>query len=1475
MLQYRSARTAKVAALLSATALSAVATPAFAQSYSEQSASNINYTTGTLTGTPEALYLESTGGNVTTSVDTITATSLPQDYASIVRLVTDGGAIVGDFGSITATGSGAIFGIEAISQTGTVDISVGDMDLDGYRTFGVLAQSDGAVSIDAGNVIMRGLTYDEIDFWTPDALVAVSTGSTAIVTADMVTISGLYSTAAAAVGYGDATVIVGDVLSTGTQGSVIYARSDTGDVLIDIGNIDVLGENNSALSGSAINGSLTVNIDSLLADATSNRGINVSAATALTIDAGAVVADAYAINAIGTANGTPDIDVRIYAAAVSATQQAIRLRGDDIDVLIEGEETIVEGVGKAIDIEATGTITLENQGTVTGSGLDSYAIHTTTTGDGATVITSNVVQNGGDGGFGILANSGAGAITIVANETRTTGAIGASNTPDAIVAVSTSGDIAITSAIATTEGLGGSSIAAVSQLGDVTIVSDYSASGGDNGINIYGQGTNVSIDAATVEMAGTGQSVYAVATDFADVRVGDISGVNGAYGVYARASGAAQIVVDGDVHTTEYGALAVSTGLTSVVVNGTVTSDASYGVASIGDQGADATVSEGGSVTGAGTGVVLRSFGPGQSVLFNAGTITGGTAYGASFLGDGEAILVNDGTIVGGELGAVLGTVSGDTVLTSETSRIDGMVDLGDGYDRLQLSQSETGVAATGEVAQTINVELLEAIDGRFRADTDMASSFEKIDIQEMAELVVEVDANGAALTATNIDLDGRLVVEVADETNASITDLTANAVTGTGTLVMGGEGVFVIDDGAMLQQEGGVAVESGIVQLADIASYDGLVTTSGTGTFALGEGDFTGNLVNDGNFVVDRATDFAFVGDFSGTGNFEKNGDSQIVFEGLYSFDGTTTVNGGSVALAGVLDPTTEITLNDGVFDLSMVEGSEATILLLEGDGGTLILGGTDLVVDQMTDSDYAGDITGDGTITKDGTGTLSLSGDLSFTGDFAVEDGKLAINGDASGATFVVDAGGTLGGNGTLGDTTVSGGTLGAGNSIGHLTIDGDLVLTADSTFEVEVNDAGDADLVSVTGMADLGGSTLSVLAEDGIYAPLTTYTILTADGGVSGEFGEATSNFAFLTPVVTYNATDVILTMARNDIDFVDLAVTGNQAGIAGLISDLGFASPLYYQTLLLSQGNVAADFETLTGEQYPALSSALIETGSMLARQIVPIAPAGDGVYAWGKGLVNTTSADARSDWRGVDLDGTGLAGGFGYGKGGLSVSVGAGRTWQDSDAIDLDGLDMTLWTANLAYRGGGLSASFGVTIGNGDGVLSRDTRLGAIQETVEGALDAKLTAVSGEASYGFAVGGATLAPYVGLSSVSVDLDNVQETGGATALRVAGLDRTVTFGDVGLRLEAGVGTNGWVMAQGGLRQAWGDRASEAVVSFANSGTTSIGAMPIDKSALRLGLGGGFTSGRVSLSLGYDGMLSSSFDSHGGKIGLGVQF
>src|SRR5690606_6823139 len=151
--------------------------------------------------------------------------------------------------------------------------------------------------------------------------------------------------------------------------------------------------------------------------------------------------------------------------------------------------------------------------------------------------------------------------------------------------------------------------------------------------------------------------------------------------------------------------------------------------------------------------------------------------------------------------------------------------------------------------------------------------------------------------------------------------------------------------------------------------------------------------------------------------------------------------------------------------------------------------------------------------------------------------------------------------GGSGTLGHVNVSrGGALSPGNSIGTLTVDGDLDFGDRSTFWVEVNDGGDvaginSDLLLVTGAATIDeGARVRVSPANGTdtgqtYAEETTYRILTASS-VTGTFGSVDSDFAFLTPELSYDATNVYMTLAKT-ADFEEVAATGNQRNIARIL------------------------------------------------------------------------------------------------------------------------------------------------------------------------------------------------------------------------------------------------------------------------------------------------------------------------------------
>ena len=188
-----------------------------------------------------------------------------------------------------------------------------------------------------------------------------------------------------------------------------------------------------------------------------------------------------------------------------------------------------------------------------------------------------------------------------------------------------------------------------------------------------------------------------------------------------------------------------------------------------------------------------------------------------------------------------------------------------------------------------------------------------------------------------------------------------------------------------------------------------------------------------------------------------------------------------------------------------------------------------------------------------------LNLTGNNTYTGGTAVLGGTLAVNGSVAG-NVAVGAAGTLGGNGTIGGNVVNAGTLAPGNSIGTLNVNGNFVQAAGSTYQVEANAAGQADRINVGGAGgDIQGGTVQVLAQPGSYANSTTYTILRATGGVTGTYSGVTSNFAFLTPTLTYDANDVFLTLSLGQTAFTPsfLALTPNQRAV-GVALNQSFAT-----------------------------------------------------------------------------------------------------------------------------------------------------------------------------------------------------------------------------------------------------------------------------------------------------------------------------
>src|SRR5262249_34834071 len=137
------------------------------------------------------------------------------------------------------------------------------------------------------------------------------------------------------------------------------------------------------------------------------------------------------------------------------------------------------------------------------------------------------------------------------------------------------------------------------------------------------------------------------------------------------------------------------------------------------------------------------------------------------------------------------------------------------------------------------------------------------------------------------------------------------------------------------------------------------------------------------------------------------------------------------------------------------------------------------------------------------------------------------------ATSSGVVVDAGGTLNGTGIVSAISVnSGGTLmpGLPASVGTLTA-GPVTFASGATYLVTINGAASSK-VDATGVATLNGAGVSIASGSAINVG-TKYTILTATGGVSGQFNPNVTVGA-LKGTLSYDANDAFLTFG-----FVNLA------------------------------------------------------------------------------------------------------------------------------------------------------------------------------------------------------------------------------------------------------------------------------------------------------------------------------------------------
>jgi len=207
--------------------------------------------------------------------------------------------------------------------------------------------------------------------------------------------------------------------------------------------------------------------------------------------------------------------------------------------------------------------------------------------------------------------------------------------------------------------------------------------------------------------------------------------------------------------------------------------------------------------------------------------------------------------------------------------------------------------------------------------------------------------------------------------------------------------------------------------------------------------------LVGDGRFVVNSGTGTINGGSIVTPGDFTKSGGGTLVIGSLVNVGGNTEIDGGGLRVLGILN-TNDLNFNGTTFEV---------------------------------------------------IGTVNAEGVVNLNGGNTVVNGTLASN------DFVNLNSGQLGGTGVIrGNFNNFGGTVAPGNSIGTLTVDGNYVQGSGATLASEIRYPGNADLLYITGTANIAG-TLLVNAISNELSFGDVVTILIADGGIQGLFDRVT--------------------------------------------------------------------------------------------------------------------------------------------------------------------------------------------------------------------------------------------------------------------------------------------------------------------------------------------------------------------------------
>ncbi|XSG81320.1 MAG: autotransporter domain-containing protein [Methyloligella sp. ZOD6] len=642
-----------------------------------------------------------------------------------------------------------------------------------------------------------------------------------------------------------------------------------------------------------------------------------------------------------------------------------------------------------------------------------------------------------------------------------------------------------------------------------------------------------------------------------------------------------------------------------------------------------------------------------------------------------------------------------------------------------------------------------------------------------------------------------------------------------------------------------------------------------------------------------------------------------------------TVTVGKGSVATVNngtLLQVNRETAGQDGQVQLTLKNGSTTRGDIVDTDPKSS--GGyTDVLVE--ANADWTGNIFGVRNFVSQGGSDIEFDDDFVLNGNLAgngssytfsqqggtingnvdLNNGSTTTGGSIRNRVIVngnvgVDSTSTLGGNWRIGGDLDNAGTITPGNSIGVVSVGGDLTLSPSAVYNVEVDGQGRSDLIEVGGTASLAGRV--AVTPLGGYLLDTPYTILTASslGGTRFDSVIWNGNSVFVTPELSYGATNVALTLSRTDVAFASVANTRNQRSTARALDSLALDHAVIQPLAFLAPSDARKAFDSLSGEISASVQTTLIDDSRFVRNAalnrlqasfdetVTPDMPgmnylghaAPNGITAWGQGYgswgswdgsTNTASLDRSIGGFVVGLDGAVAPNTrLGILAGHANSSVDAGARFSNAD-IDTTNLGIYGGTRLNGFnlRGGLAYAWYGID-------TDRTVAFPGYSESLSADYDADSLQAFGEAGYRIETMPANLEPFVGLAHINLDTDSFKESGGAAALQGSGASSDTTFTTVGLRASSDNLIQTMPLTARGMigwRHAFGDTDPSMLFAFTGgSSAFEVVGVPLSEDALVLEAGLDLAVGSMTtVSVSYSGQMGEDSDDHGVQGDLTLRF